>query len=316
MNNYVPTISVIVPVYNVERYLSGCLDSILDQTFTDFEIICVDDGSPDNSIDILNLYADKDSRIKIIRQENQGLSVSRNNAIKVARGKYIFFVDSDDYIAPQTLEFMYRSASESESDIICANFCYTGELHSKIEPSLDYKDIEQKVFYNPLHTYFTERKIIYGMVWNKLYKTNMVKEVPFIPGRLFEDETFTALIMEKCSKLIHMNFNVYYYFANEQAISRRYIDSKMLGDFIKNAEFLCEHFANNSEISVIKKRKVKALLSMCYKKIRLLENRSEQAKLMRELKGYVESMYARGLIKYSDFDIEGKLKLFRLLNLI
>ena len=97
-------ISIIIPIYKVEKYLQSCLDSVLAQTFKDWEAICVNDGSPDNSGKILTEYAKKDPRIKIITQNNQGPSVARNNGLKQANGKYIFFLDSDDFIHPQLLE--------------------------------------------------------------------------------------------------------------------------------------------------------------------------------------------------------------------
>lgn len=311
-----PLISVVVPVYNAEQYLTGCLDSILDQTFTNFEVICVDDGSPDNSAEILNKYVQQDRRVKIIRQKNQGVSISRNNAIERACGEYIFFVDSDDYIVPQALEFLYRAITEQNADIACANFCYTSERYKRMEFVLQYQNISKRIFANPLYTYFTQRKIIYGMIWNKLYKSDMVKNTKFIPDRLFEDEIFTALIIEKCQKLIHVDFDVYYYFGNSESISRRKIDSDMLDDFMKNIEFLCMHFANTNEIRVIKERKIKALLSMSYKKIIALEDVNERKKLLSELKIKVKELSNKGLIGYGDFNIEGKLKLFRLLHLI
>ena len=93
-----PKISVIVPIFNVEKYLKECLESIINQTFKDIEIICINDGSTDNSLDILNQYAEKDNRIKVITQSNQGLSAARNTGIKYANGEYISFIDSDDYI--------------------------------------------------------------------------------------------------------------------------------------------------------------------------------------------------------------------------
>ena len=114
-------ISVIVPVYNGEEFLSQCLDSILAQTLQDIEILCVNDGSTDNSLKILKGYAKKDKRIQIINQKNQGLSASRNNAMKIAKGEYLSFVDADDYINKQFLEELYNSAIKENADIALGN---------------------------------------------------------------------------------------------------------------------------------------------------------------------------------------------------
>lgn len=310
-----PRISVVVPVYNAELYLSKCLESILNQTFEDFELICVDDGSSDDSVAILTSYADIDNRVKIMRQPNQGVSTSRNNAIDISIGKYIFFVDSDDYIASQTLEFLYRVMEENDVDIACTNFCYHVDMLEGFKEILDYDKVNKMFFDDPLYKYFTERKMIYGMIWNKIYKADMVKSIKFIPDRLFEDEIFTAMVMEKCKNMVQVDFNSYCYFYNENSISRKKFNKRVLADFIKNAEFLCEYFADNKHIGIIKERKVKALLSTCYKRIKELD-KNEHADLFKELKYGVKSMKDRGLITYGDFNIEGKLKLFRLLNLI
>nr|MCR4662874.1 glycosyltransferase [Endomicrobiaceae bacterium] len=108
-----PKVSVIVPVYNVEQYLRQCLDSIINQTFKDFECICVNDGSTDNSLTILQEYSKKDNRIKIINQKNSGSSVSRNNGIKQALGQYVSFVDADDWITDNYLEILYNKIIET-----------------------------------------------------------------------------------------------------------------------------------------------------------------------------------------------------------
>ena len=99
-----PEISVVIPFYNVQKYLKQCLDSVVNQTFNDIEIICIDDGSSDSSLDILNEYAKKDDRFKILTQENKGPSYTRNRGIDTAQGKYLYFMDSDDYIEPESLE--------------------------------------------------------------------------------------------------------------------------------------------------------------------------------------------------------------------
>ena len=114
-----PKISVIVPVYNVEKYLCECIDSILTQTFTDFELILVDDGSQDNSGKICDEYANKDHRITVIHQENQGQASARNNALAIAKGEWVHFVDSDDLIHPQMLEILYATVDETTQISMC-----------------------------------------------------------------------------------------------------------------------------------------------------------------------------------------------------
>ena len=126
-----PKVSVIVPVYNVEKYLKRCLDSLINQTLKDIEIIVVNDGSTDNSLDILNKYAENDSRIKVIDKENSGVSDCRNIAMKQMKGKYIMFVDSDDWIDNNALEIMYTKIEEEKSDVVMCTYMREFTNHSK-----------------------------------------------------------------------------------------------------------------------------------------------------------------------------------------
>ena len=132
-----PAISVIVPFYNIEQYVSYCLDSILAQTFRDFELICINDGSKDGTRELLDAYAEKDSRIKVIHQENQGQSVARNNALKRAVGKYIAFIDGDDAVIPEYLEVLYKEAERAKPDLV---FCKSSLVIDNKQVTTTYRE--------------------------------------------------------------------------------------------------------------------------------------------------------------------------------
>ncbi len=117
--NKSPKISVIIPAYNTAKYIPACLDSVLSQTLSDIEIICINDGSPDNALEIFNDYATRDPRIRVITQQNTGICAARNNAIAAARGKYIFPLDSDDMIAPNCLEYLYHIITTTKYSVVC-----------------------------------------------------------------------------------------------------------------------------------------------------------------------------------------------------
>ena len=119
-----PKVSIIVPIYNVEKYIHKCIDSILSQTFTDFELILVDDGSPDKCGEICEQYALKDNRIKVVHKENGGLSDARNAGIDVASGKYIYFIDSDDWISPNSIISLLNFAEDNQCEIVQGGFYY------------------------------------------------------------------------------------------------------------------------------------------------------------------------------------------------
>lgn len=144
-----PEISIIIPCYKVEKYLRRCLDSVLAQTFQDWEAICVDDGSPDEYGNILDEYASRDGRIKVIHQENQGLSMARNNGKKLAMGDYIYFLDSDDAMHPQLLEVAYGLAQKHNADLV--NFeCYNSDKEEFKNKNIDVNKVKTKVTNNPM----------------------------------------------------------------------------------------------------------------------------------------------------------------------
>lgn len=211
-----PKVSVVVPVYNSEKYLNKCLDSVINQTLHEIEIICINDGSTDGSADILDSYAKKDSRLKIITQENQGLSTTRNNGIKISRGEYISFVDSDDWIDEDFLEKLYYSAKNSNADIaVCSIVKIKNNkpkklftIKNKIQAT---KTIDKyKICKLPRSCY----------VVNRLYKKELFTEnnIFFNTGVYFEDIEFSHKILHYSKKLITVPQVAYYYFNNPQSI--------------------------------------------------------------------------------------------------
>jgi glycosyltransferase involved in cell wall biosynthesis len=213
-------IRVIVPAYNAEKYIRKCLDSLLCQTKKDIEIIAVNDGSKDCTLDILNEYSEKyPSIVKVISQENQGLSITRNNGIKIAEGKYIAFVDSDDYVKPNMLEKLYNKAIEGDYDVVCSDVdcIYPNKVlsvSSGINFETDALSIEQK-------------KILllnlYVVVWNKLYKKEVfTKDVMFEPGIWFEDVLFLHKIVPNLNKISFVNESFYQYLQNTSSITYTY----------------------------------------------------------------------------------------------
>ncbi|MDE6865123.1 MAG: glycosyltransferase [Alistipes sp.] len=180
-----PKISIIVPVYKVERYLPQCLDSILGQTFDDWECILVDDGSPDGCPQLCDEYAARDPRFRVIHRENGGLSAARNSGLRVARGEYIGFVDSDDWVAPQMFERLYRLITEHGTDMAQVGYLkeYIGHpspkrLVEKIEV-VDRKEIVRRIVCG---------NSIPNSVWNKLFRREVINS-EFPEGKVFEDAT-------------------------------------------------------------------------------------------------------------------------------
>ena len=172
-------VSIIVPVYQVEKYIRQCIDSILAQTFTDFELILVDDGSKDNSGKICDEYAEKDKRIRVIHKENGGLSDARNKGLDNAAGKYFMFVDGDDYIAPNMAECLHNSILKADADIAACNYRYIFESDGKKDFTTENKAEvlnANEIFYNRKN----ERNYgFWTVAWNKLYKAETFKKERF-----------------------------------------------------------------------------------------------------------------------------------------
>lgn len=180
MEKYCPKVSIIIPVYNVEKYIRQCLESVINQTYKNIEIIVINDGTKDGSMKIVEEYLE-DKRIKIINKNNGGLSSARNKGIEEATGEYIYFLDSDDWIEKDTIEVLVKNSKDV--DIIGANFFYFDEITKIKEKNKDISDDIEKGEYSLNHC--TEI-----MVWNKLYKYSFLKEknLTFIEGIIHEDE--------------------------------------------------------------------------------------------------------------------------------
>lgn len=212
-----PLISVIVPCYNVEEYLPKCVESILNQTYRNLEILLVDDGSPDRSGEICDEYAVKDTRIKVIHKENGGLSDARNVALDVMKGEYVTFIDSDDYVALDYVESMCKQAQESGAEIVVTNWTifYEGK-----EPTANHKfKIKKKIFTQEeaLVTMFYQKDFDTA-AWSKLYKSTLFEYQRFPKGLISEDLATVYLLMMNCEKISWNNYPCYYYMLRPTSI--------------------------------------------------------------------------------------------------
>lgn len=232
-------VSVIVPVYNAEKYLNRCIESLTNQTLEDIEMIFVNDGSTDNSINILKSYKEKDKRIVIIDKVNEGVSEARNQGISKAKGDYIFFVDSDDWIDLNTLENMYETAIKDDIDIVMCSYVREFKDHSK-EKSIDLndkiiykdKDLEQLhlSIIGPLDNQISKSENLdsVGTVWAKLYKSSLIQnsEVKFIDLKEIgsaEDTLFNIMLFKDVKTVKFINKPYYHYWKeNDNSVTSGY----------------------------------------------------------------------------------------------
>lgn len=222
-------ISVIVPIYNVEDYLERCIKSILNQTFTKFELILVDDGATDTSPVICDQYEKLDSRIRVIHKENGGLSDARNKGLNCAKGEYICFIDSDDYIHPKYLEVLYDICLKYGCDIaVCGYEETTGSNISNIMLSEEIKILNSI----EMLEYTYDNHFAMGIVaWNKLYKREVIGQDYYPVGQIHEDEATTYKYILNAKKIGVTTIKLYYYFQRENSIMGKSFSEKRLDYF-------------------------------------------------------------------------------------
>ncbi len=210
-------ISIIVPVYNVEKYLDRCVESIVNQTYTNIEIILVDDGSPDNCPTICDEWAKKDNRIRVIHKANGGLSDARNAGLAVASGEYIAFVDSDDWIDTQMYKVLYESIINTKSDIAS---CGARRVWLDGRPACELiKDTNDCVLEreDAMKALISSNGLI-QVVWNKLYKRNVVEGIQYPVGLIHEDEFWSWRVISRANRIVILKESFYNYLQRDDSI--------------------------------------------------------------------------------------------------
>ena len=237
-------ISVIVPVYKVEPYLRKCAESIRSQTFSDLEIIFVNDGSPDSCGDICEEYAKKDERVLVIHKENGGLSDARNAGLAHATGDYVIFIDSDDYLAPDMFAYLYTNMQRTKADVsTCMAFDVYGDRIEAPKYEEEVIVCEAEEFYS----YILRGTKVCGEIWNKLFKREIIEGLAFPKGKLYEDIFFTADFVKNVKVACVGTSPKYYYVHRADSITGKPY-RKQLMDIIegyeKTYQGVCASFPN------------------------------------------------------------------------
>ena len=266
----IPKISIIVPVYNVESYLPRCIDSILAQTYTDFELILVDDGSPDNSGAICDEYAAKDSRIRVIHKENGGVSSARNTGLDFASGKYISFVDSDDVVHPQMYEILLSVLQNTQSGFSACSV-------QKIPENYNFSVFDTHLTPNS-HEFYSSKEVInqyiyrfYGKltayIYNKLYRKELFDHLRFdTKYSIYEDEMVALELIESAQSIVYVPLNLYYYRQTSGSLMRKSFDSRLLLTFTSlqhMIDFMNERGIQN-EVALLEHKWFLAFMSIYY----------------------------------------------------
>lgn len=203
-----PTLSIIVPVYKVEAYLKACIDSILAQTFRDFELLLVDDGSPDGCPALCDQAAEKDPRVRVIHQKNGGLSAARNAGLDIARGQWIGFVDSDDYIAPEMYEQLYRRVQQDHTKLALCEYQLVTEAGA---PMPSRSAITEDTVLNREEAMARIDGGHFTVAWNRLYHRSLFDELRFPVGKVHEDEYIVHQVYWQCERISVIAQPLYFY---------------------------------------------------------------------------------------------------------
>lgn len=212
-----PILSIIVPVYNVEIYLERCIKSILNQSFKEFELILINDGSTDKSRDICDKYSKLDTRIIVVHQKNLGVSAARNTGLDIARGKYIGFVDADDFIHYSMYKIMIDVIKNTSSDMVVCDYIKVDETYKESEKEIEKVDVESFDKNEVLNKLFI-KGAFEVMPWNKVYKKSLFCNLRYKVGRVNEDEFLIHEIVYKCKKISIIDSKIYYYMKRSGSI--------------------------------------------------------------------------------------------------
>lgn len=297
-------ISVIIPVYKVEKYIGKCVDSVINQTYRNLEIFLVDDGSPDNCPAICDEYAQKDSRVKVIHKPNGGLSDARNAALDVMTGDYVTFVDSDDYLAPDAVEILYYSLKKEDADVSVGNMV-----------SVDENGKEEM-----LSGFSSDHKVLTGSdvlstinrpnAPSKLYKSEIYKNIRFPVGRLYEDVFVYHKVLAKTKKMVLTGKTVYYYLTRSGSIMRGEYNIRFT-DIIDATKSRYEWLDSIGQTRIANEMRLFIYSRVAVAYAHLDKNDPIHAKRLKEIKGIYNECY-KVLMKDKYVSVKQKVRLWLL----
>ncbi|MBS4220179.1 glycosyltransferase [Bacillus sp. FJAT-49711] len=300
-----PLVSVVVPIYKVEKYIHRCIDSILEQTYTKLEIILVNDGSPDNCGKIIEEYAVKDNRIQVVHKKNGGLSDARNKGMDYVTGDYTLFVDSDDWLESNMVEVLVKLSLDHQADVVQSAFYYAYEDHLLFDKC---KNHQYPIILGnqEIMAELVAGEKVKNFAWGKLYKTEIIRDIPFKKGVLFEDVYWTYQVLYRVNKYVKLNQPLCYYFQRKDSIVATYTPRNLdiISGLMERHHFIEQFYANLINDSY------KSILNTSLIHYNLLIiNKIKEKNYRREIKKYIKENF-RSLRKAVDNDIYLKTQLY------
>ncbi len=286
-------ISVIIPVYNVEKYLSRCLNSVIEQTYRNLEIILIDDGSPDSSSRICDEYASKDNRIKVIHKKNGGLSSARNAGLAVCSGDYIFFIDSDDWLVDENVLLEFIETAEKNSADICYGL-FNIATESDVKPKTNnnrYSDASLFLYSNP--HFFS--------AWNKLYKRRLLPFLHFTNGRIHEDVDIIPRLTSEADKIVKLQKYTYNYYQNEASLTRSHFSQKRFDMFLSVDSALKITFNSKLKENCLKENLFGFQIFCLYCDILRIKDNHERKEFLNQFIFHLKNHYYHNFFKFCLF---------------
>ena len=249
-------VSIIIPVYNSEKYFEECIKSVINQTYNNIEIILINDGSEDNSLSICEKYSKLDNRIKLINNKKLGVSSARNSGLSISTGKYVMFLDSDDYFSDDYVERMYKTIEKTKSDIVISGFrCFENNKEEIIQYSNEDKYLELDSIINDMvNTYY------FNSISKTITKLDIIKNnnIEFdISLTYFEDYKFSFMVMKKCKKIFYISNCFYNYRINEDSSTRKLSFEKVFKWFNDNNSVIDYIYSNDNSLKNIEPNRIK-----------------------------------------------------------
>ena len=290
-------VSVIVPVYNVEKYLTKCLDSIMNQTFQDFELILIDDGSADNSGDICDRYSNEYANIIVIHQENQGQATARNNGVFFSNADWVLFIDSDDVIHRDLLCYLYNAATESKSGMAVCEREKSKNIPEDFFQEYQYTFRSENVSLEKLKEYCDKLKYFYWAPVPALLKKEIIVDIPFPTGRIYEDNAISCQLVYASRRLAIIPYTMYWYRDNPKGTMNQPLTEKKL-DYLwaleKQINFFIENRYNAMCNKIVKELFITTLYyyDQCKKERNYVLGKTVKKYLYRYLKNYKKYLNA------------------------
>lgn len=301
-----PKISLIIPLYNAEKYLWPCLDSVAAQTFKDFEVLCINDGSTDRTEEIVKSFVEHDPRFRLINQENAGCSMARNRGLKEATAPYIALLDQDDMFHPQALEVLYYLIQKGNYDIAeFTNKTVPDDFVLQNPPQYRLDEIEYEAYQNPFNYYFKNKRGGSVLVWNRLYKKNAIAGIEFPKDiQPAEDTIFSLKVMFHTMSIIHTNTQLLYYRDSSTSVMNRGITDKYIKSHAAAGKVLSDYFLKSARVRDPKEKEILEhyitrfiFKSVVSQPLRRLKNKQTRAASLEQARKYALDLYQQKALR-------------------